>query len=75
VSVRVRGLKPHPRIPPRPPQIRADLLDQLGRDGFAARGFLEEEERGHGFAVDVLGGEDGVHLLGERFQLRRPARL
>jgi hypothetical protein len=42
-----------------------DLAGQVGGGGFAAGGFLEEEEGGEGFPGDVVGAEDGDHLIGQ----------
>src|SRR6185369_15006953 len=40
-----------------------DLAGEVGGGGFAAGGFLEEEEGGEGFSGDVVGAEDGDHLV------------
>src|SRR6185369_11275073 len=42
-----------------------DLAGEVGGGGFAAGGFLEEEESGEGFPGDVVGAEDGHHLVGQ----------
>jgi len=42
-----------------------DLAGQISGGGFAAGGFLEEEEGGQGFSGDVVGAEDGDHLVGQ----------
>lgn len=57
------------RIPAGSPQVGVEVFDQLGGDGLLAGGFLEEQERRGGLAVDVLGLEEDVHLPGEPVNL------
>ena len=57
--------EPHLRVPSGILQKRCDLTDALHGQLFAAGSILEEDQGGEGFAMDVLGFEDGQHVLRE----------
>jgi hypothetical protein len=68
-----RALEAHLRIQPGAEEVGAEVLGEVGGDGFQVGGGLEDGEVGEGLAVDVAGFEDLRDLAGQLADLGDPS--